>query len=232
MPATAQTGPLPTAFFAGERLTYELAWSKIKAGTAVMSVDAAEPQDGRMMYKLTTVARSSSLLTKFYPVDNRVESWIDAVTQLPQHMQFHRREGKRRNEFDYVFHQAAGKVEVVKDGQRAELDILQSTHDAISCLYATRAGMPLTPGTSALLNVHHDKKNYKLEVRVEGVDRLEGPWGIKDAARLLVVMPFQGIFLNEGNVRVWVTTDDRRVPLLMKAKVIVGAVTATLADGF
>lgn len=230
-PETAQPGQW-AAFAAGERLTYELAWSRLKAGTAVMAVEAAEPQNGHAQMKLSTVAQSSSLISKFYPIDNRVESWIDAGSLLPQRMVFNRREGKRRNAFDFTFRQAEGKVTAVKDGQSSELEIAPNTHDAISCLYYVRTTLPLIPGTSSILNVHHDKKNYKLEVRVEGFERIEGAWGASEAVRVLVIMPFQGIFLNEGNVRVWLSNDERRIPLLMKAKVVVGAVTATLVDGF
>ncbi|MFM8552322.1 MAG: DUF3108 domain-containing protein [Nitrospiraceae bacterium] len=44
-------------------------------------------------------------------------------------------------------------------------------------------------------------------------------------------MPFQGIFLNEGNIRIWLTNDSRRVPVVMKAKVKIGSVVATLVEG-
>lgn len=184
------------------------------------------------MLKLLTTAQSSPFVTKFYPVSNRVESWVDAESLVPHRMVFQRREGKRKNDFSYTFRQAEGKVTAVKDGQAAELDIVSGTQDAISCLYYARSNVPLIPGTSAVLNVHHDKKNYKLEVRVEGIDRLKGPWGMREAVRMLVVMPFQGIFLNEGNIRVWFSNDERRTPLQMKAKVVIGSVIAKLVDGF
>ena len=47
-----------------------------------------------------------------------------------------------------------------------------------------------------------------------------------------VIMPFQGIFLNEGKIRVWFTNDDHRVPVRMKAKVVVGSIVAELTDGY
>lgn len=219
-------------FTAGERLTYRLSWMGMTAGTAVMSVDQAEPVANHPVVKYLTTAQSSPFITKFYPVNNRVESWVDAESLIPLRMWFQRREGKRKNDFEYTFRQTEGKVSVVKDGQPAELDIAGGTQDAISCLYFARANIALIPGTSAFLNVHHDKKNYKLEVRIEGFDDLEGPWGRRQAVRLLVVMPFQGIFLNEGNVRVWLSNDERRLPLQMKAKVIIGSVVAELTDGF
>ncbi|RMH06961.1 MAG: DUF3108 domain-containing protein, partial [Nitrospirae bacterium] len=84
------------------------------------------------------------------------------------------------------------------------------------------------PGTSVFITIHHDRKNYRVEVRVEARERLAGPWGEVETIRVLAVMPFQGIFLNEGNIRVWVTDDERRIPVKMQARVIVGSITALL----
>ncbi|MGH7219026.1 MAG: DUF3108 domain-containing protein, partial [Nitrospiraceae bacterium] len=42
---------------------------------------------------------------------------------------------------------------------------------------------------------------------------------------------FQGLFLNKGNIRVWFTTDDRRIPVRMKAKVVIGSIVADLVSG-
>ncbi len=219
-------------FAVGEHLTYRLSWLGVTAGTAALGVEGSEPIQERPVIKLVTTARSSPWITRFYPVDNRVESWVDAERLVPQRMTFRRREGKRKNDFEYRFRHEEGKVSIVKDGQPAELEIPAGTQDALSCLYFARSFVPLVPGRTVFLNVHHDKKNYQLELRVEGIDRLEGPWGKQEAVRVLAVMPFQGIFLNEGNVRVWFSNDDRRIPLLMKAKVIIGSVVAEVIEGF
>jgi len=197
-----------------------------------MEVAGEEGTSDRPMVHLVTTAQSSPTVTKFYPVDNRVESQIDLTTFLPEHMTFRRREGKRKNDFDYTFHHKEGTVTAVKDGTSDILPIPSGTQDAISCLYFVRSSLPLKPGASLTMNVHHDKKNYKLEVRVEAIEMLEGRWGKAEAARVLVIMPFQGIFLNQGNIRVWFTTDERRIPVRMKAKVIIGSIVADLINGF
>jgi hypothetical protein len=218
-------------FQPGERLTYDISWLSISAGKAVMDVARGDNAGERPVMHLVTTIHSSPMVTKFYPVDNRVESQIDLMTLLPRRMTFRRREGKRKNDFDYTFRHQEGTVTAVKDGASEVLQIPPDTQDAISCLYYVRNSLALKPGTSMLMNVHHDKKNYKLEVRVETIESVEGPWGKVEAARVLVVMPFQGIFLNQGNIRVWFTTDDRRIPVRMKAKVVIGSVVADLIGG-
>lgn len=204
----------------------------LHAATAVMEAGPAPAVDGRRMLRFVTTATSSPLVTRFYAVSNRVESIVDAETLLPQRLLFRRREGKRKNDFDVTFHQAQGEVLSIKDGLPSTIPIPSGTQDSISCLYAVRSAPVLQPGFSQIMTVHHDKKNYRLEVKIEAIERVRGPWGEVEAIRALAIMPFQGIFLNEGNIRVWFTNDDRRIPVKMKAKVVVGSVVADLIDGF
>jgi hypothetical protein len=236
VPMTAvPEGMLPSlarSFSAGERFTYRVSWMGIHAATAVMEVGSAPPLDGRQALRFLTTTTSSPIVTKFYPVENRVESLVDAETLLPKRLLFRRREGKRKNDFDVTFRHAQGSVLSIKDGQPTTIPIPPDTQDSISCLYYIRSVPSLQPGFSQVMTVHHDKKNYRLEVRIEAIEKVRGPWGEIEAIRALAIMPFQGIFLNEGNIRVWFTNDDRRIPVRMKAKVIVGSVVADLVEGF
>ena len=217
------------AVMTGERLTYDISWLNILAGTAVMEVQA-DGTAGRA--KLVTTAQSRPAITKFFPVDNRVESVFDLRTQLPQHMVFRRREGRNKEDIEYTFHHAEGTVTAVRQGTTETLPIPAGTQDLITCLYYVRNQLPMTPGASLTLNVYHDKKNRSVEVRVENIETLEGAWGKVETAQVLVIMPFKGLFINKGNIRVWFTIDDRRIPVRMKAKVIIGAIVADLVDGF
>ena len=204
----------------------------ITAGTAVMAVGEAGMDGERSLVKLLTTAQSRPAITTFFPVDNRVESIVDPVTLLPEHLNFKRREGKKKEDLEYTFHQQEGRVTVVKGGTIETSEMPPGTQDVISCLYYARSNLLLQPGSVMTMNVYHDKKNRKLDVRVEEIETVSGPWGKVETARVLVVMPFQGIFLNRGNIRVWFTTDDRRIPVRMKAKVIIGSIVADLVSGW
>ena len=228
------SGNLPPArpFQVGEQLTYEISWMNITAGTAVMAVSDAGADRGRPLAKLITTAQSRPAITTFFPVDNRVESIVDPATLLPEHLTFKRREGKKKEDIEYTFHQKEGTVTVVKGGTTETLEMPPGTQDVISCLYYARSELSLQPGSLLTMNVHHDKKNRKVDVRVEEIETVSGPWGEVETARVLVVMPFQGLFLNQGNIRVWFTNDDRRIPVRMKAKVVIGSIVADLVSGW
>jgi len=236
---SAGTGPGPTSsasaslpFVNGERLAYDVTWLGLRAGIATMVVQEGADDRGKSQLTLSMTARSSPTVTKFYPVDNRGVSQVDRESFLPRHMTFARREGKRFNDFDYTFRHSEGLVTAVKDGKTDELAIPSDVQDAMSCLYYVRKVLPFVPGAAVALTVHHDKKNYKMDVRVEGLETVEGLWGKRETARVVVMMPFQGIFLNEGNIRVWFTTDEHRVPVRMKAKVVIGSIVAELTEGY
>ena len=224
------SAPLP--FANGERLAYDVTWLGMRAGIATMIVQEGHDDRGRQQLTLSMTARSSPTVTKFYSVDNRGESQVDLESFLPTHMTFARREGKRFNDFDYIFRHHEGLVTAVKDGKTDDLPIPPDAQDAMSCLYYVRKVLPFVPGASLTMTVHHDKKNYKMDVRVEALETVEGRWGKAETARVVVIMPFQGIFLNEGNILVWFTTDEHRVPVRMKAKVVVGSIVAELTEGF
>jgi Protein of unknown function (DUF3108) len=218
-------------FQLGERLTYDISWLNITAGTAILEVAEIGSEKNRSIAKVIGTAQSRPIITKFFPVDNRVESELDLAALLPEHMTFRRREGKKKEDIEYLFHHQEGTVTAVRGGTTETLPIPAGTQDIISCLYYARTVLPLKPGASLVMNVYHDKKNRNVEVRVEDLETLSGPWGKVETARVLVIMPFHGLFMNQGNIRVWFTTDERRTPVRMKAKVVIGAIVADLTDG-
>ncbi len=218
-------------FEVGERLTYDISWLNITAGSAVMEVARMEGKNDRAFAKLVGTAQSRPMITKFFPVDNRIESELDLSALVPEHMTFRRREGRKKEDIEYVFHQKEGTVTTVRGGITESLPIPAGTQDIISCLYYARTVLPMKPGAALTMNVYHDKKNRPVEVRVEDVEMVEGTWGKAETARLLVIMPFHGLFMNQGNIRVWITTDERRTPVRMKAKVVIGSIVADLVDG-
>jgi len=214
----------------GERLTYTLSWGKIPAGTAVLEVAGRQILSGRSLVKLLHTARSNDFVSIFYPVNNRVESFLDEAVMLPARLSFKRREGTRKNDIEVVFDQSAHVATVTKDGQTETLAVPPQVQDTLSCLYLFRS-LPLSSvGDTFGIEVYHDKKNYHLELRVEGFERMQSPLGEIEAIRVLAVMPFRGLFLNEGNIRVWFTNDAARVPILMRAKVTIGSISATLTS--
>ena len=220
--------PVAFASQATEDFRYAISLWGIPAGHATMQTEELVDEDGRPARHLATTIRSNDFISVFFPVRNQVDSLVDPQTMLPRHLLFQRREGGRHERFDVTFDHVTYRVTVLKDGKASVHSIPSGTHDPLSCLYFLRTMPNLVPGSSVYLNIHHDRKNYKVEVKVEAVESISGPWGEVEATRLLAIMPFRGIFLNEGNIRLWLTNTPERVPVKMEARVIVGSATALI----
>ena len=222
LPLSSPAAPLE------ENFRYAISLWGMPAGHATMKTERLIAEDGRPAQRLLTTIRSNDFISFFFPVRNDVTSFVDPQTLLPRHLLFQRREGDRHERFDVTFDHVTNQATVVKNGTSSVHDIAPEAHDPLSCLYFLRRMPDLEPGSSVHLPIHHDRKNYVVEVKVEAIESISGPWGEVEAIRLLAVMPFRGIFLNEGNIRLWLTNTHERIPVMMEARVLVGSVRARL----
>lgn len=211
-----------------ELYQYSVSLLGIPAGTGTLQARHEMPPLGQPRLRLMSTAQSNDFISLFFPVNNLVDSTLDADTLLPQHFIFQRREGNDHEDFDVTFDHDMHEAAIIKNGQLSTMPISSQTHGPLSFLYYVRNLQRLDPGRSIQLHVHHDKKNYEIEVKVEEIEELSGPWGEVEAIRFEAVMPFRGIFANQGSFHFWLTNDHSRVPLMMQAKVIVGSVKAVL----
>jgi hypothetical protein len=133
------------------------------------------------------------------------------------------REGKFQRQEWAVFDQKKHKA-TYKD---KEVPIAPRTQDVLTSMYYVRT-LPLKPGQNISLANHTDGKNYPLLIKVLRKERVTVDAGTFDC---LVVEPFlQGpaIFQQKGRITVWVTDDRYKIPVLVKSKVVIGAVSAVL----
>lgn len=219
------------AFATGERLVYGVSYVGIRGGTLVMEVQDTPALNERAMYKYRTKAISQQPVTTLFPVDDLMVSTVDAETLLPYHLSFHKKEGKKETDTDVTFDHAAGAATTKKDGQEETTPIPPSTQHAFSALYYLRSLPSVTMGDQLTINVHHEKKNYPLQAKVEAMEELTGAWGRKRALRVVVTMPYTGIWLNAGNMVVWVSDTPAHVPLRIRAKMVIGSIVAELIEG-
>ena len=66
--------------------------------------------------------------------------------------------------------------------------------------------------------------------RGPGRERIETPAGTFDCVGIEPVLKAGGIFKSSGRLVIWVTDDERRMPVLMKSKVAIGSVSVVLVE--
>ncbi len=213
------------AFGVGEKLQFDIGYGFINAGSASMELKRLVEYENRPCFQIVTRAQSNSFFSTFYRVDDRVESIMDAVGLYSWRFEKNLREGNFRSDQECEFNQ---RDHVVYSG-RDTVEVPPYVQDPLSVLYYVRT-QKLEVGKSIFVDNYTDGKLYPLEVRVLEKDRITVKAGTFDCVVVEPLLKSVGIFKHEGKLKVWLTDDRLKMPVLMKSKVLVGSITAELTE--
>jgi len=212
------------AFGRGEHLVFEIAYGFVKAGTSTMSVADTQRVQGRLCYHIVTTAESNSFFSAFFTVRDRVESWMDVDGLFSWKFEKHLREGKFRSDRYEVYDQINRRVFAKSD----TFDAPPYVQDILSSFYYART-QPLDGGQPFFdIDNFADGRVYPLRVVVHRRDRVKVPAGTFNCIVVEPVLRHEGLFKQTGKLTIWVTDDGRKMPVLMKSKVIIGSIDARL----
>lgn len=213
-------------FRAGESLRFSVQYGFIHAGSAWLEVPELADYGGVPCWRLVARAESNSFFDKMYKVRNRIESMWDRDGHFSRRYFEDRHEGHfAANDtirFDTTAHTAT-----YKDGK--SFPVPAEVQDALSSFYLTRF-RALPVGGSIVFDYHASRKSAPLEVKVLGRDDVKTPAGRFRCVMIEPILKAGGIFANKGRLVIWITDDARRMPVLMKSKVMIGSISVVLQD--
>ncbi|MBI4218057.1 MAG: DUF3108 domain-containing protein [Elusimicrobia bacterium] len=234
--------PASVPWAAGEKLTYDIQWGFITAGQATLEVEGVQelqisttdPQHKVPVYHIVATAHSNAFIDAFYKVRDKNESWMDTREWISHRFEQHNQEGKyildQTVEFDWK-NKRFRNLELVKgrEPKREEGDLTIPAVDTLSSLYVTRA-RTFQVGEDFTLEVHSGR-NWPLVVKVLKRETVKVPAGKFDC---FLVEPFireRGLFIQKGKkLKVWLTADEKKIPVKMRAEVFIGHVSAELTE--
>ncbi len=220
------------AFPIPERLEFEVSYTGIPAGRAVQEVKQVGDE-----IQIVSTAKSADWLNLFFPVDDRIESILISGAPpnyigVPRLYRERIREGWTRFQKDAVFDREKLEVTTRDFLGKSEKNqkITKRTYDTLSSFFYFRS-VPLQVGTSYFIDIFDCKKLWNTEVQVLRREEIVTPLGKFKTVVIKPVLKFEGIFARTGDMFIWLTDDDRRIPVQMKSKVKIGNITATLVGG-
>ncbi|NWF99032.1 MAG: DUF3108 domain-containing protein [Nitrospirae bacterium] len=215
-----------------EKFVYELTWTGIKAGTATLGIT----KDGEK-YKIVSTAESADWVSFFYTVEDRAESIIiksdNKEWARPVNYKLKIREGKHRKNKEVIFNTNNKKATYIDhlSNEKKEYDIPESVYDPISSFYYVRT-LPLLVGESVYVTVFDSKKIWNVEVQVLRKEKVILPAGTFNTILIKPILKSEGIFSRKGDIFIWLTDDNKRLPVKMQTRVAVGSVIATMKEGY
>lgn len=211
------------AFRVGEVLLFEIAYGVIKAGTAVMAIPDTQWVNGRPCYRIITMAKSNDVFDVFYKVRDKIQSLVDMEGLFTWKFEKHLREGRYRADRVEIYDQDNHLVYTHKDTIRVPPFI----QDILASFYYTRT-VPLTVGDHFEISNFGDGKVYPLKVLVLRKEEIKVPAGKFKCIVVEPVLQGEGLFKQEGRLQIWLTDDNRRIPVLLKSKIVVGSIDVRL----
>lgn len=217
---------LCSAYGGGESLLYSVTWMGGKAGELFMQVIRQEGNDNAFLIKVT--AKSAGLLAVLYPVEDYFTTIVSGSSRLPMRHEMVQREGRRRNNKVTVYDQAHGRITYTKNNDAPELFAVDGpVHNEFSSFFFLRA-MSFVAGEKTVVPTFADKKRHRVEVSLEGREALATILGEKNTLEVKPHLTFKGLYQKVADPLIWLTDDPSRIPVKIKAKIVIGSLTANL----
>jgi len=212
-----------------ERLSYDISWSGIPAGTATL--ETIDNGDGTCSHVLR--ARSNPVIDAFYPVRIQATSTVDAATGAVMRYTKDSREGwgKRRSvQVDFSWEEKL--VRTYSRGRlKRSLAVPEGVQDPISILYLYR----LEPhvAQSEQIAITDGRRVIHPTLTIRGTEVTKSPAGTFSTQLLEPHMEgLGGVFAKRpgAKIRLWISKDDTRIPVRLESEVSVGRFIALLTD--
>ena len=240
----------PATVGLGEALVYRVEWSPpwylfflpdMEAGQVRLTLTDENGGSERKALKIDFTARSSGTLARLagVNVDDHFQSYVDPETLCTFSVKKRIREGKRRRDVEVEYFASENRLRIRQvnaavDPPKVDRDefvdeIPACVRDIFAALYDTRR-RELRSGAAHRLLVGDDDKVKQIEARIEERESVKVPFGRFDAWKVETKALFGGLFKDGGQFRVWMTADERKVPVKFEVKVRLGKVTGELTS--
>ena len=220
------------SFEPGEWFKFRIHYGMFTASYATLEV-REDSYRGRSVHHIVGQGKSSGFLSFFFKVDDKYESYIDTETVKPYRFLRNINEGGYTKNIEINFDQETGKA-TVEDKKHKTTEIFPTNgivQDMMSAFYYLRNSIDsdkLKEGDETIVNMFFDKENYKFKLRFLGKEVIRTKMGKVRCMKFRPYVMADRIFKEEESMTVWVSDDDNRMPIKVKAEILVGSIEADL----
>jgi len=222
-------------FVLGERLEYDLKWGFFRVGSASMEVFSENPQEPEGPKIVRFQVRTNSFADAFYKVRTTVKSTLDSSFSKTLKYEKSQHEGSTHREIIVEYDYKKKEARYFEGNNLTKITSIPGpVFDPLSIAYFFRLHS-LVPGGKTTLPTCDGKKFRQVVVLTGKREHIKLPQGKIFAIGTSPEMENLGGVFNKspkGMLEVWYSDDDRKVPVRVRSKVIVGSFTATLTKAF
>ena len=222
-------------FRIGESVVLSLRYFGIHAGDLSISTLPMKLVNEEISYHFRMDAVSNKSFSFIYSVDDYAETFVGVKEFRPFNylikMDQKDRVGENKALFDWEKMKAfTWERAITKRGEERkdyEWEFKEGSQNVISAIYYLRT-LDLKVGESYQVPLAHRGKNLDMTAVVEKRETLRVG---SNRFRTLVIVPtfeLDGAFKQVGDIKIWLTDDDQKLPIQIQAKIKIGTIHANL----
>ncbi|MCX7021199.1 MAG: DUF3108 domain-containing protein [bacterium] len=225
LPALAGTDELP--FGPGEKLIYSVSYGDTKAGICVMKVVKQVTYEGHLCLKLVMELRSSTAFSDFFYVKDDIESLFDVSNLGTRRYEKHLVEGDYTADETLYYDQEDHTI--TREGDVLD-GVVASGCDALAAFYHVRA-QDIRIGGALSFPYADATRNETVQVKVIRKETVTVPAGTFECYLVQPLLDEEtGIFRQRGQVYIWVSADEYKIPVKITGLTWFGEVRCELEE--
>jgi hypothetical protein len=225
-------------FVTGERYQFDITYFGATAGELVLEMLPPKSLVERPVYHIRAIARTASVFSLFYRMNDVAESFMDATALFTHKFSLKLDESMQQRDVLELYDQKKNvahywsKLDHKKKGkhqEQKEIEVKPFTQDGISAFYYIRT-LPLEVGKKYEFPVLTNGKIRDVRVEVIRKETIATKIGKIPALVLKPDVMLDGVLKSYGDSFVWISDDPQRRILKVDAKIKVGSVVAYLKE--
>jgi Protein of unknown function (DUF3108) len=222
------------AFDTGEYFKFRIHYGIINAGYATLEVKDATINNKKVFHAVGK-GYTTGMSKLFFKVEDLYESYFDKQTGNPYRYVRKIDEGGYTKDQEGIFNQNENRV-LVKDYKRKTektIILTDNVQDIISSFYYLRNHPnidKLKAGEAITIDMFFDEEITKFKLKYVGRQDITTKFGTVSTMMFKPLVQTGRVFKEKESVTLWITDDDNKVPVRIKADLAVGSLKADLDE--
>jgi len=215
-------------FSVGEKLTYQVKYGFIVAGTTTLTV-TEELYKRKKVFHAQAIGQTTGIANTLYGVKDIYESWFDIGTNLPYKQVRDIKEGHYTKYNEVTYDRKNNTVNSKLSGLH---DVPEKILDLASTFYYLRRVdfTKLNTGDVIFVNMYFADEIFPFHLRYLGLETIRTRSGKISCYKISPVVEVGRMFKSQDDLTIWFTNDQYCLPVLVRMELrIVGAVILKLS---
>ncbi|CAM3678801.1 DUF3108 domain-containing protein [Flavobacterium saliperosum] len=223
------------AFTTGEFFKFRIHYGLVNAGYATLEVKEAV-RNNKKVHHVIGKGYTVGMTKFFFKVQDDYQSIFDKQTGQPYQYLRKIDEGGYTKNQEGFFNQTKNTILVkdYKNNTEKTFSVPENVQDIVSSFYYLRNHPKidkLAVGESILIDMFFDDEVFKFKLKYLGREDIDTKFGIIPTMVFRPYVQSGRVFKEQESLTVWISDDDNKMPIRIKASLAVGSLKADL-EGF